>query len=326
MVTSLLRICVLIAGCSLLAYSQDKTAIASTANQSENSASDIAELTKLASDAGHAYASRNLAALERLTADDYVQTDVRGGVLNRTQWLEFVKNRKSDLTVETDNVHVSVYGNTAVVRGHWIYHRQADGVELRSDSQWTSMWTRDGDGWKRHAFQNTYVNADADHCASVPSSLSTHEIDELPTPMRSIFNLLAGSWSITWSDKDGHVIGEGEEVWKFAPGATALIEENRSKVKGKSADDYASMWWDGKARRVHGIWCDGSINDEGCSGFDVTLEGNDVVLTGEWKFQGKRQAWREVLSGTNANMTQTLYVGEPGKQLTLASTISGRKR
>jgi ketosteroid isomerase-like protein len=135
--------------------------------QNENVAgSDILELTRLATLAGRAYASHDLAILEGLTADDYVQTDVRGGVLNRTQWLEFVKNRKSELTVDTDDVHVAVYGGAAVVRGHWTYTRRADGKLAVTHSQWTSVWTRNPDGWKRHVFQNTYVNTNADRCAS----------------------------------------------------------------------------------------------------------------------------------------------------------------
>jgi|SRR5450432_301535 len=124
-----------------------------------------AQLTDLAAEAGHAYASRDMAALERLTAEDYVQTDVRGGVLTRSQWLEFVKNRKSNLTVETDNVQISFYGTTAVVRGHWTYtSKDAEGKDIVKSSQWTSVWTLTPDGWKRHAFQNTYVNLNADHC------------------------------------------------------------------------------------------------------------------------------------------------------------------
>jgi ketosteroid isomerase-like protein len=124
-----------------------------------------AELTRLASEAGRAYAHRDLPTLERLTADDYVQTDVRGGVLNRSQWLEFVKNRKTELDVESDDVQVSFYGSAAVVRGHWTYTLKGDGKDVTSYSQWTSVWTRYPDGWKRHVFQNTYINANADRCA-----------------------------------------------------------------------------------------------------------------------------------------------------------------
>jgi hypothetical protein len=147
-------------------------------------------------------------------------------------------------------------------------------------------------------------------------------------PMRGIVDALAGTWTITWAGVDGQVIGNGREIWRMAPGGTAFVEENRSKVNGKYADDYAVMWWDSKAQRVHGIWCDGSINDEGCSGFDAMLKGEEVILTGEWEFQQKRQAWREVFSSRKGAMAmkQTLYVGEPGKDLKLASMIAGVRR
>jgi ketosteroid isomerase-like protein len=128
-------------------------------------ATDTVELTQLATASGHAYASRDLPALERLTAEDYVQTDVRGAVLNRAQWLEFVKNRESALTVETDDVHATYYGAAAVVTGHWTYTLTRNEKDAVTYSRWTSVWTRYPDGWKRHAFQNTYVNVNADRCA-----------------------------------------------------------------------------------------------------------------------------------------------------------------
>ena len=133
-------------------------------NPAETQNSDNAELTRLAIEAGHAYARRDLPALERLTADDYAQIDVRGGVLARWEWLEFVKNRKSELTVETDDVHISNYGDVAVITGHWTYTLKANGNNKITYSRWTSVWTRYPAGWKRHAFQNTYVNPNADRC------------------------------------------------------------------------------------------------------------------------------------------------------------------
>ena len=161
---------------------------------------------------------------------------------------------------------------------------------------------------------------------SASASFSTTETAQVPVQMRAIVDALAGTWSITWTDKDGRLIGKGEEVWKIAPGGIPFIEENRSTVNGKPAEDYAAMWWDGKAQTVHGIWCDATINDEVCNGFNVSLDGKDVVLTGEWEYQGKRQSWREVLSATRTALTQTLYVGEPGKESKPAPTIHGTKR
>ena len=153
--------------CTSAALSQDdkKVTIPSSHQADSFVSADAAELTRLAGEAGRAYARRDLSALEGLTADDYVQTDVRGGVLNRAQWLDFVKNRKTDLSVETDSVQISFYGGAAVVRGRWTYTLRADGKEVTSYSQWTSVWTRNPDGWKRHVFQNTYINSNADRCA-----------------------------------------------------------------------------------------------------------------------------------------------------------------
>ena len=123
---------------------------------------DIAELTRLAIESGHAYARRDVAALEQFTAQDYLQTDVRGGVLNRAEWLEFVRNRRSDLTVETDGIEVRFYGEVAVVMGHWTYTLKGAGPDTVSYSRWTSVWMRGSNGCKRHIFQNTYVNPNAD--------------------------------------------------------------------------------------------------------------------------------------------------------------------
>ncbi len=146
------------------------------------------------------------------------------------------------------------------------------------------------------------------------------------TRARPIVELLAGNWSISWLDSKGHVIGTGEESWMIAAGETTFVEENRSTVNGDKADEYAAMWWDDKAGRVHGIWCDDSINDEGCSGFEVTIDDTHVILNGEWEFQGKRQHWREVFSFTAGALTQSLYIGDPGAELKLAGVIRGTRR
>lgn len=127
---------------------------------------DTAELTRLACEAGRAYARRDLAALDRLSADDYSQIDVRGGLLDRSSWLEFVKNRKSELSIECDDVRVRYFGDAAIVTGRWVYtHPTERESKPPVTTRWTSVWSRTADGWKRHAFQNTYVNAAADENA-----------------------------------------------------------------------------------------------------------------------------------------------------------------
>jgi len=90
-----------------------------TKSDSSSSSDDTAVLEELACTAGRAYAERDLPTLEHLSADDYVQTDVRGGVLHRAEWLDFVRNRMSELQVDCDSVEVRVYGESAVVMGGW---------------------------------------------------------------------------------------------------------------------------------------------------------------------------------------------------------------
>jgi len=132
------------------------------ADATTDRSADTAELTRLAIESGRAYARRDLVTLEQFTAQDYVQTDVRGSLLNRAEWLEFVKNRKSNLTVDSDGIEVRFYGDVAVVMGHWRYTLKSTSPEAVSFSRWTSVWTHESDGWKRHIFQNTYVNPNAD--------------------------------------------------------------------------------------------------------------------------------------------------------------------
>lgn len=130
-----------------------------------------ARLGALACEAGRAYAAKDFASLDSLTAPDYVQTDVRGGVLDAAAWRAFVRGRPSVIGVACDSVTVRHYAGAAIVLGRWTYTRQDSGrTVIAQISRWTSVWTREPNGWKRHVFQNTYVNSNADRC---------------PTPSRS---------------------------------------------------------------------------------------------------------------------------------------------
>jgi ketosteroid isomerase-like protein len=104
-----------------------------------------------------------------------------------------------------------------------------------------------------------------------------------------------------------------------------LVEENHIKTTGGESYDYAAVWWSGKAQKYQGIWC-ADINDEGCNGFEAKLEGNQVVMTGEWEQNGKRRAWREAFAPTSStSVTQSLEIGEPGGELKRVSAINATK-
>jgi Domain of unknown function (DUF4440) len=103
---------------------------------------DIAQLTSLGCEMGRAYARQDVAA-------------------------QYVKNGSSMLSIDCNDIEVRLYGNAAVVTGEWTYTVRKPEGDTSRRSRWTSMWTRYSGGWKRHAFQNTWVNPDANQPAAI---------------------------------------------------------------------------------------------------------------------------------------------------------------
>jgi ketosteroid isomerase-like protein len=133
------------------------------------STGDTATPTALECEMGRAYARQDLTALDKVNAEDYTQTDTRGVMVTGTEYPAYVRERTaatfrnnvSTLTIECDSIEVRLYGDAPVVTGGWAYTMQkTDGNRVRR-SRWTSIWTKYPAGWKRHAFQNTWVNPDA---------------------------------------------------------------------------------------------------------------------------------------------------------------------
>jgi ketosteroid isomerase-like protein len=133
------------------------------------SKADVSQLTALGCEMGRAYARQDLATLDRLNAEDYTQTDTRGTVVVHADYLEYVRQRTADyvksgastLSIDCENIEVRLYGDAAVVTGGWTYTAQKPEGNVIRRSRWTAMWTRYPAGWKRHVFQNTWINPDA---------------------------------------------------------------------------------------------------------------------------------------------------------------------
>jgi hypothetical protein len=114
--------------------------------------------------------------------------------------------------------------------------------------------------------------------------------------MQQLSRLFAGRWSGTLRTAPGsRDAGTADEIWHLSPGGLTLVEENHMSTAKGDSYDYAAVWWNRKAQRYQGIWC-AEINDESCSGFDASVDGSRVVMTGEWEQNGHRRAWREVFS------------------------------
>jgi hypothetical protein len=144
--------------------------------------------------------------------------------------------------------------------------------------------------------------------------------DQSETNFRKVVSALSGKWSIRETSDHGETTGE--EVWQGGTGGIPLTEEFRATTaSGENLIDYAAVWWDGKARKVHGIWC-ADFNDQACTPFEVTSRDSDIEMKGEYYSSGKSIAWKEVFHITSATtFTQTLYMGAPGEELKEVSTI-----
>jgi len=83
------------------------------------------EIRKLLDEFAQAFAKVDTLALKNLVSDDYIHTNLDGGVFNKTQWLERAKMRLADITAgkfkidhySYDDIRIRIYGNTAVVTG-----------------------------------------------------------------------------------------------------------------------------------------------------------------------------------------------------------------
>lgn len=118
---------------------------------------------------GEAWARNDLATLDRMLAPEYLHTDIRGQALNKTEWLAYVKSRKSrgitNADIEFDDVKVHIYGDVAIATGLNRLKGPAYGDEAeRGHSQnaihslrFTQVWVRRQGRWLRITFQATPI-------------------------------------------------------------------------------------------------------------------------------------------------------------------------
>lgn len=105
--------------CSVLTLSLVAVGLAQSGKTRSVQDSNLEQaLIKLKHDIGQAYVQRDIAALERLYADDYTVTDDSGATINKTQEIERLKSGKAVYeSTSYEDVKVRVYGDVAIVAG-----------------------------------------------------------------------------------------------------------------------------------------------------------------------------------------------------------------
>ena len=105
-------------------------------------------LIKLENDWNDASMKRDVVMLGRILADDYSFTDHDGMMSTKTQILDMLKSGEDVVTsaVSTD-MKVRVYGDAAVVTGHYTAKEQLKGKDISGTSAFTDTWVKRPGGW-----------------------------------------------------------------------------------------------------------------------------------------------------------------------------------
>ena len=129
------------------------------------------EVLKAEAEQRDAYMRRDVAATERMVADEYVLTIQGGDVGNKATLITFLKEEPADptLTLTTEDTQVRVNGDTAVVIGRRVERRR------RPDNN------QEGTAYARYT--RTYVKRQgrwqllAEHIQAIPSERAAVKVD-----------------------------------------------------------------------------------------------------------------------------------------------------
>ena len=105
-----------------------------------------------------AHLHRDIPALERLMDPDYLQIAPGGDTVNKEQVLaSFRSGERHWDEAHSDEHHVRVYGNTAVVVGRWRARGENAGRSFDYQARFVSVWVRRDGEWRRVSDQSTPI-------------------------------------------------------------------------------------------------------------------------------------------------------------------------
>jgi ketosteroid isomerase-like protein len=112
-----------------------------------------------------AFVEADSSTLDILLSEDYIHTNSTGSVLNKKQWLEYIKIRKAELeagrleieSYENTDLRIRVYGESAIVTGANLAKGKREGKPFVTQLRFTHLWIRQSGQWKRAAFHDSPV-------------------------------------------------------------------------------------------------------------------------------------------------------------------------
>jgi ketosteroid isomerase-like protein len=101
----------------------------------------------------------DLAFLEGILADDFVQTNSDGTSINKAQILAGLKLKEDVITSSAgDDYRVRVYGDAAVVTGRWTGKQTSKGKDTSGQYRWTDTWIKTAGRWQCVASHNSKIS------------------------------------------------------------------------------------------------------------------------------------------------------------------------
>jgi ketosteroid isomerase-like protein len=116
------------------------------------------EIRQLEIEWGTAYLQRDMAALDRIMAVNYIFTNPLGEVSNKAQNLTAIKsNHVRFESTESDDVQVYIHGDTAVVTARSRFKGSYKGWGIGGRYQYTDVFVKQNGHWRAVASQVTLV-------------------------------------------------------------------------------------------------------------------------------------------------------------------------
>ena len=127
---------------------------------SSASAEDVQDqLKKMETDRAAAVVKGDVAALEKVTSDDYSLINMNGQMSDKSQMISNFKSGQTKLTSdEVSEMKVRVYGDTAVVTGKADIKGTLGGKDATGQIRFTRVYVKKGGRWQSVAFQQTRVS------------------------------------------------------------------------------------------------------------------------------------------------------------------------
>jgi ketosteroid isomerase-like protein len=107
------------------------------------------EVLKLENDFARAVTNNDADALDGFLADDWVIVDPDGGIIDKARFLEVIKSGAlSHEMMESADLRVRLYGNTAVVTGLTTTKGKFMGQDFTSCERATDIFLKQNDRWQ----------------------------------------------------------------------------------------------------------------------------------------------------------------------------------